>query len=110
MNQDSQSKLQFSVRVAEPEDAVAIGTIHTESWKTTYKGIVHQSFLDSIDLNKRILGATNRIKNPNTDCLVLAEVASKKVIGFADLGPCREKMSILMENFMQSTCFNSFKT
>src|SRR6187399_3171046 len=82
---------QFSVRRAQPEDAEAIGAVNTESWKTTYQGIVHQSFLDSLDLNKGILRAANRIKNPNTDCLVLVEVSSKKVIGFADIGPCREK-------------------
>lgn len=91
MNQSSQLNSKFLARVAIPEDAKAIGTIHTESWKTTYKGIVHQSFLDSIDLKKRILGAENRIKNSNTDCLVLVETRNNKVIGFADVGPCREK-------------------
>lgn len=91
MNSVSSSKPNFTTRTAKPEDAEAIGTIHTESWKTTYTGIVHQSFLDSIDLKKRILGAENRIKNPDTECLVLVDTIRHKVIGFADVGPCREK-------------------
>lgn len=84
-------KVQFLVRSATIEDAVAIGTIHAESWKTSYRGIVHQSFLDSIDPNKRLRGAENRVKDPNTDCLVLVETTNGKVVGFADVGPCREK-------------------
>ena len=80
----------FSVRPALPEDATAMGTVHTESWKTTYAGIIHQSFLDSIDLNARIRSAQSKIKNPETDCLVLTE-ATGAVIGFAEVGPCREK-------------------
>ena len=81
----------YFVRTALPEDAKAMGTIHTQSWKTTYQGIVHQSFLDSIDLSKRILSAENRIKNPHTDCLVLVDSTNNNVIGFSDVGPCREK-------------------
>lgn len=81
----------FYVRRATIDDAEAIGHIHTSSWQTTYKGIVHQSFLDSIDLNKRIAGAKDRITNPETDCLVLVESKSEKVTGFADVGRCREK-------------------
>ncbi len=34
----------FSVRAAAPDDAEAIGRVHTLSWQTTYKGIIHQSF------------------------------------------------------------------
>jgi len=91
MKLSAPANTQFHVRSAAHEDAQAIGTIHAESWKTTYKGIVHQSFLDSIDVQKRILGAENRIKNPLTDCLVLIETTSSQIIGFADVGPCREK-------------------
>ncbi len=32
-----------------------------------------------------------RIKNPDSECLVLVDTITHKVIGFADVGPCREK-------------------
>lgn len=81
----------FSVRTAVLDDVNAMGSVHTESWKTTYAGVVHQSFLDSIDINARIQGAVNRVNNLGTDCLVLVENENKKVVGFAQVGPCREK-------------------
>lgn len=91
-----QPSLAFLVRPALPEDAVAIGTIHTESWKTTYHGIIHQTFLDAIDLSQRIQRAEQRIKDPSIDNLVLLagdgkDLDSGKAVGFADVGPCREK-------------------
>ncbi|MGZ3726552.1 MAG: N-acetyltransferase family protein [Pseudobdellovibrio sp.] len=81
----------FSVRQALLEDAPAIGAIHAQSWKTTYKGIIHQSFLDSIDVDNRIAAAVIRIKNPITESIVLVDEETKKVVGFTDVGPCREK-------------------
>ena len=81
----------FYVTLATPDDAVDIGFIHSSSWKTTYAGIVHPSFLDAIDLNERIAGAEKRIANPASDCLVLVARDSKQIVGFADVGPCREK-------------------
>ncbi len=85
------TKKNFSVRLAEAQDADAIGTIHMLSWKSTYAGIVQQAYLDKIDLKKRIASAVKRIKNPETDCFVLFETSDQKIVGFAEVGPCREK-------------------
>lgn len=83
--------MKFSVRLAVLEDAAAIGAVHANSWKTAYQGIIHQSFLDSIDIDLRIQGAINRIKNPAAKTLVLVENTQQQVVGFSDVGPCREK-------------------
>jgi ribosomal-protein-alanine N-acetyltransferase len=80
----------FLVRLATLEDAKDIGAIHAASWKTTYKGIVHQSFLDSINAETRVAGAIKKINRSDLDCLVLID-SNGKTIGFADVGPCREK-------------------
>ncbi len=42
-------------------------------------------------MNKRILSAANRFKYPELDCFVLIENKNHQVVGFAVLGPCREK-------------------
>lgn len=68
-----------------------MGFVHTDSWKTTYKGIVHQSFLDGIDLSQRVDSAIQRINNPISDTFVLVEKTENKVVGFAQVGPCRER-------------------
>ncbi len=42
------------VRLATPADAVAIASLHAESWRTTYRGILRDEFLDGpIDANRR---------------------------------------------------------
>lgn len=81
----------FSVRPAHLDDAEAIGILHTQTWKTTYQGIVHQSFLDALESQPRIAGATRLIQNPEIDVFVLIENQSNTVVGFATLGRCREK-------------------
>lgn len=81
----------FTLRIAEMKDAEAIGRVHTASWRTTYPGILPQTLLDGIDLEKRIQGARSRITGTNVTCLVLVENASNQVVGFADYGANREK-------------------
>lgn len=82
---------QFFVREATLEDCVSIGTVQTQTWKTTYAGIVHQSFLDSFEVEPRIQSAQRRFQNPELKDLVLVEATSNSVVGFCLIGPNREK-------------------
>lgn len=82
---------QFYVREAALEDALSIGTVQTITWKTTYVGIVHQSFLDNLKPEPRIASAEKRFHNPVLKDFVLVEEKSKQVIGFVLVGPNREK-------------------
>jgi L-amino acid N-acyltransferase YncA len=81
----------FFVREATLEDSVSIGTIQAKTWKTTYAGIVHQSFLDSFEAEPRIQSAQKRFYNPELKDLVLVEKATDQVVGFVVIGPNREK-------------------
>ena len=83
--------MNFSVRTATAADTGIIGYINVQTWKTTYKEIVHQTFLTSLDPAEMAANAERRLQNPKLDCLVLVEGASNKVIGYAHIGPCREK-------------------
>lgn len=42
-----------SIRAAVPDDAEAIAAAHIRSWQAAYRGIVPQSYLDSLDLSDR---------------------------------------------------------
>jgi ribosomal protein S18 acetylase RimI-like enzyme len=44
-----------SIRSATPDDARIIATIHVESWRAAYRGIVPDDFLASLSLEKREL-------------------------------------------------------
>lgn len=43
----------MNIRLAVPEDALQIAKVQVESWRSTYPGIVPQSYLDSLDIKKR---------------------------------------------------------
>jgi GNAT superfamily N-acetyltransferase len=85
------SKESFTVRRATVEDAEAIGKIHKASWLTTYRGLIHQGFLDSIDVQKRTEAARLRAIDDSLDCLVLVENFEDAIIGFADVGRSRDR-------------------
>jgi ribosomal protein S18 acetylase RimI-like enzyme len=41
------------IRLAEPQDAHSIATIHVEAWKAAYRGIVPAAYLDSLSIEAR---------------------------------------------------------
>lgn len=84
-------KSQFTVRPATLDDATAIGTVQTRSWKTTYSGIVDQSFLDKLEVEPRISSAQKRFHNVAIRDFVLVDNFNNEVVGFVVIGPNREK-------------------
>jgi ribosomal protein S18 acetylase RimI-like enzyme len=81
------SQMHPTVRTATEGDADAIGVIHAETWKTTYKGIVHEGFLAKQDPHQRAQEARARIANPSTDFLVVE--MNSEIAGFIDAGKSR---------------------
>ena len=49
----------FDIRLATPEDAPALARVHIASWQSAYRGIVHDSYLDHMDLEKMTLRFAN---------------------------------------------------
>jgi ribosomal protein S18 acetylase RimI-like enzyme len=81
----------FVLRRAQACDAETIASINILSWKVTYQNIIDSAFLESLQIPPRVPGALKRIARPDMDCFVAMDLASNKVIGFADFGPCRDK-------------------
>ena len=71
------------VRTATVEDALAVETIRIRGWQTAYRGIVPDSFLDSlvVDAERR----ATMIRSPEITTLV----AGDPVVGMAVFGPAR---------------------
>ena len=71
------------VRPAVPSDAAGIARVRVEGWRTTYRGIVPDAYLDAMSVEdsealwRRVLGAP-----PNRTSTVVAEDAGG-VVGFA---------------------------
>src|SRR5436309_14520099 len=72
------------VRPAEVEDAAAIAAVHVATWRSTYRGLLPDDFLDSLDESgyeerwRRILG------EPSSRVYVASD--GPQVVGFASCG------------------------
>jgi GNAT superfamily N-acetyltransferase len=78
-----------SIRRAACEDARAIGEVHLASWRTTYRGIGIDEFIDSMTVDNRAARWTSILCDPaNRSFVYLAEVDGR-VVGFASGGPER---------------------
>ncbi|HET9345390.1 MAG TPA: GNAT family N-acetyltransferase [Candidatus Limnocylindrales bacterium] len=74
------------VRRAVVADAEAIATIHVASWRAAYSGIVPQSFLDGLDIQRRATGWGERLTAQGDTRSWVAE-RDGKVVGFAGTDP-----------------------
>ncbi|WP_179392727.1 GNAT family N-acetyltransferase [Sporosarcina sp. JAI121] len=71
------------IRKAEIEDAGGIAKVHVDSWRTTYKGIVPDDFLESLSYENRELIWKKGINENN---VYIAENKNGQVIGFSTGG------------------------
>lgn len=73
--------MNFKIRKITQEDARICAQIHVQSWRETYRGIVPDEYLDSLDVEKRIdLWKINI--NDNALSIYVAEVENMGVVGF----------------------------
>jgi len=86
--------LNIRIRASSREDYSAIARIHVDSWKTTYKGIISQDYLDSLSITSREPWWKDVIAD-SVNIVFVAEVISvpidgeSSVIGFIKGGPNR---------------------
>ena len=80
----------MNIRKAKSSDVRPVTKVHVESWKTTYKNIFPEDFLESISFDKRYK-LWERILNSSGEELVYVLEVENKVIGFLSAGPAREK-------------------
>lgn len=74
------------IRRAEPTDAAGIARVHVQSWRSTYRGIVPDTYLDDLDEAERAGHWRDLLEN---GMLVLVAERAGDVIGFATGGKSR---------------------
>jgi ribosomal protein S18 acetylase RimI-like enzyme len=77
------------IRSAKPEDALAIATVHVEAWKTAYRGIVPDEFLDSLSIEQRSDG-WRRILSAGSPEDVLVAQAADTIVGWISAAASRD--------------------
>lgn len=71
------------VRVATPSDAQQIANLHAESWRSAYRGMFTDAYLDSDEiLSERSTRWSNRFDNPDPKQLVLVVEVDDRLAGF----------------------------
>lgn len=80
-----------SFREATVADCVAVAEVHVRSWRESFAGIVPQSFLDGMSVEKRAAAFAEGFA-AESYMMYVAEAAGRGVVGFADFGEPRENI------------------
>ena len=79
------------IRQARLEDAASIARVRIDTWRTTYRGIVPEEFLDSMSYEENTQRWGERLRNPESQAGVfVAENDDGQVVGFVAGGPGRD--------------------
>jgi GNAT superfamily N-acetyltransferase len=77
-------RVECTILPAQPEDAVAIATLHVESWRSAYRGLLPDAFLDGPVVENRLILWRERLNGPAADRrLVLKAILRGELVGFA---------------------------
>jgi GNAT superfamily N-acetyltransferase len=76
----------FSVRVATPLDAEAIGLVYTRSWQSSYRGILPDPYLDRLDARQRAAAQRKNLTDGEDLHLVAYDTTFLEIVGFCDAG------------------------
>ena len=75
----------MKIRKANIQDAQGIGKVHVDSWRTTYKGILPDDFLNNLSYEQRTELWKKNISDA-TNYVLVAENEQNEIIGFATSG------------------------
>lgn len=82
--------MEYQIRKAVLDDAKGIANVHINSWKSTYKGIISDEFLNKMNIESGIERWKGRLKNPSKKYQILIVVDDQQqIIGFIDGGQNR---------------------
>lgn len=80
-----------TVRLARCEDAPGIAHVHVASWRTTYQGMMPDSVLAALSVERREEMWRRRLCVPAPDGGMFVAERAGVIVGFASLGPSDEE-------------------
>jgi GNAT superfamily N-acetyltransferase len=76
--------MEYAIVVAASRDASAIAALHAESWRSAYRGLYPDEFLDGPILDERLRFWKERMSAPNPERQrVIGAMADGQLVGFA---------------------------
>ncbi len=79
------------IRESKLADVPALAKLHVDSWRTHYRGIMNQVFLDSLDVKARAERWSTALSDPNNPNVTLVGEIQNEVVGFVSVGPSRKE-------------------
>lgn len=80
----------WEIRRATGSEALAVAAVHIGSWRVAYRGIMHDDFLDGLDMELRASRYKFDLTNPG-DPVTFVAVDAAKVVGLVIVGPTRDE-------------------
>lgn len=81
----------FAIRPATVADAVEIARVQTSSWQTSYRGILPDSILDTMDTARRATLRREILLDGDALNLVAYDTTHRELVGFCNAGPSRRQ-------------------
>ncbi len=78
------------IRPATIADAAGLARVHIDTWKTTYRGIIPDSYLDALSYERGAKGWEKLLVPGTTNRTFVAVNSEGTVVGFANGGPNRD--------------------
>ncbi|GCF08898.1 GNAT family N-acetyltransferase [Dictyobacter arantiisoli] len=76
-----------------PQDVSGIARVHVDSWRSTYRGIVPDHYLDTLSYDKRIQSWNTIFNNPESrETVLVALNEDEQIVGFVSGGPARDAL------------------
>jgi len=81
----------FTIRKAQPEDALGIATIHVKTWQCAYKGQIPDSYLDNLSIEKRRKTWNESLKKKEEVKHPIVAISENKIVGWCASGKSRDE-------------------
>ncbi len=78
----------MNLRRATPDDATTLAHVHVDSWRSAYRGLVPDEFLNSFDYDKRALRFREALAAGSEETYLAEE--NGEPFGILTLGACRD--------------------
>lgn len=78
------------VRPAGPEDAAAIARVQVRTWKSAYRGVVPDEYLDAMTAGRARVERWRGILAAQGEGVALVAEKQRRAVAFATGGPCRD--------------------
>lgn len=80
----------YTIRLATPDDAEAIATVHVRTWQFAYRGQIADAYLDNMSVQRGAARWRERLMAPDAQERTLVAEVAGEIVGFCVVGRSRD--------------------